>query len=279
MDERKWAKASSIPADGFLVDLEDSVPPALKEAARAKVVAAVRDGRLFGGRPVFARPNHPSTEWGEADLAALGDAGIRKLALPKVTSAAEVTRILAGYPGPGRPEVLAIIETAAAVADVEAIAATPGVVGLLFGAGDLCADMDIDLRRPDGTPNEVLLPLRARCAVAAAAHGLLVGESPFVADIRDTDQVRESVSSARRIGFTTMVAYYPPHIEIINEGMGTSAEQIADAELVVELYERARAGGDVAVRTDGGRVIMVMDYERARRRLAAAAASPGQPES
>src|SRR3954453_1333592 len=67
-------KARTLPADGVILDLEDAVAPDTKDAARTQVCAAVRDGG-FGGREVVIRVNGLDTPWGEADLAAAGEAG------------------------------------------------------------------------------------------------------------------------------------------------------------------------------------------------------------
>src|SRR5207248_2516288 len=83
MDERKWAKVPSIPADAFLLDIEDSVPPASKDAARARVAAYVRDPSYFDGRLVVARVNHLSTPWGRDDIDELAGAGVTCVAYPK----------------------------------------------------------------------------------------------------------------------------------------------------------------------------------------------------
>ncbi|MET0149445.1 MAG: aldolase/citrate lyase family protein, partial [Acidimicrobiales bacterium] len=76
MDDHKWAKLPGIPTDAVLVDLEDSVPPPLKEQARERVVGALKDRSFFEGRVLVARCNHLSTPWGRDDLQVLGEAGV-----------------------------------------------------------------------------------------------------------------------------------------------------------------------------------------------------------
>ena len=77
------AKAKTLPADALILDLEDSVAPDQKIAAREQVVEAVRAGG-FGGREVVIRVNGPHTPWGEDDLAAASAAGPDAILLPKV---------------------------------------------------------------------------------------------------------------------------------------------------------------------------------------------------
>lgn len=74
LDERKWAKIPTIPADAFLIDLEDAVPAPGKERARELAVEYVMEPSHFEGRVTIARPNHPSTPWGREDIEAFAEA-------------------------------------------------------------------------------------------------------------------------------------------------------------------------------------------------------------
>ncbi|MGB1506376.1 MAG: aldolase/citrate lyase family protein [Acidimicrobiales bacterium] len=74
LDERKWAKIPTIPADAFLIDLEDAVPAPGKERARELAVEYVREPSYFEGRVTIARPNHLSTPWGREDIEAFAEA-------------------------------------------------------------------------------------------------------------------------------------------------------------------------------------------------------------
>ena len=69
-------------------------------------------------------------------------------------------------------------------------------------------------------------------------------------------------------------AYYPPHVPIINEVFGATAEAVADADHVIAMYERAAADGRAAVTLESGRTILAHDYQHAlnvRARAATAA--------
>jgi HpcH/HpaI aldolase/citrate lyase family len=95
LDERKWVKVPSIPADYYIVDLEDSVVPARKLDARERVLEYLRDPAYFHHRPVIARPNNLATPWGRDDIIALASVGATLLAYPKVKSAAEIETVAA----------------------------------------------------------------------------------------------------------------------------------------------------------------------------------------
>src|SRR6185312_5304045 len=77
------AKAKTLPADALVLDLEDSVAPDQKLAARGEVAMAARAGG-FSGREVVIRVNGPHTPWGEDDLIAASAAGPDAILLPKV---------------------------------------------------------------------------------------------------------------------------------------------------------------------------------------------------
>src|SRR3954453_24271306 len=79
---RALEKARTLPADAIIIELEDAVAPEAKEAARAQVVAAVRQGG-YGHREVVIRVNAPDTAWGEGDLAAAAGAGRHATRVPK----------------------------------------------------------------------------------------------------------------------------------------------------------------------------------------------------
>src|SRR5580704_14563354 len=91
-NERFLAKAPSLPADMFFLDLEDAVAPTEKEAARAKVVSAVRDCD-WGDAVLCVRVNAWDTQWTYGDvIEVVGRAGTRldEIMLPKVQTAAQV---------------------------------------------------------------------------------------------------------------------------------------------------------------------------------------------
>src|ERR1700694_2954867 len=83
MDSHKWDKIPGIDADVFMADMEDSVPPKLKEEAREKVLGLVRDPSYFGDKEFVCRPNNLFTPWGREDIEGLAEAGAPFLMYPK----------------------------------------------------------------------------------------------------------------------------------------------------------------------------------------------------
>lgn len=276
MDDHKWAKIPLIPADAIFIDLEDSLPPDRKEAGRERAVEYLAQPGYFGGRVTISRPNAMGTPWGRDDVLALGDAGVECIALPKIRTSEDVLEIQELLRGRGAdPDIFAIIETAQAVLEVNRIAAIDKVAGLMFGAGDLTVDSGIPLVGLDGELNAAIVPPKVQAVLAGAAHGCLTTDIAFFPDIRDLDEVRRRYSAIRRLGFTTGVTFYPPHVEVINEIFAPSEDELADALAVIEAYESARAAGHPAVTLEGGRVLLIHDYEKALKVRDRAAAIQG----
>ena len=97
LDEHKFNKLPGIPADGVLVDMEDSVPPTRKEEGRAKVLERLADRAFFGDRVVIGRPNHIATPWGYDDIVGLARIGVDCLMYPKARSGARCSRCNASF--------------------------------------------------------------------------------------------------------------------------------------------------------------------------------------
>ena len=91
---RALEKAKTLPVDGVIVDLEDSVAPEAKETARKQAADAVKAGG-FGGREVFIRINGVDSPWHADDLSAAARAAPDVILVPKVSSS--------GYAGADRP--------------------------------------------------------------------------------------------------------------------------------------------------------------------------------
>lgn len=265
MDEHKWEKIPNIDADMFFLDLEDSVPPSLKEAARERVVAHVRDPSYFGTRLTIARPNHLFTAWGRDDVVALAEAGVSCIAYPKIGSVEDLLEALELLRSCGAtPDVYATIETAASVVDLRDIAAVPCVVGLMSGPGDLSVDLGVPLFDDGGGLNSVLDHAKALTVMAGAARGLCTTDIVYAPDYRDLEEIRRRLIGCKRMGFTTMTTFYPPHVPVINEVFTPTGEEVERARRIVAIYERVMAEGRPAALDEDGRTILVHDYQKAR---------------
>jgi citrate lyase subunit beta / citryl-CoA lyase len=265
--------------DVAMFDLEDGAPPHQKDLARQLVGEIL--SRPAGGPRRYVRINAIATDRMEADLQAVVRPSLEGLVLPKVDRADEailVNRWLdeqeprAGLP-PGSIGLIAAIESASGLLNAPAIAAaTPRMVGLMFGAEDFGLDLGLPTNR-EAEARELIYARSAMVVAAASAHVQCVdGVWP---DIHDLDGVRRDAIQARRLGFSGKSTFHPGQIDIINEVFSPSAAEVEHARRVVDAFEEAQAADQGAV-AFGGQLIDLPIVERARRvlRLAEAVGGP-----
>lgn len=261
-------KAPQAGADAVILDLEDSVPPAAKEAARdglAEALGIVRQGPS----QILVRVNRPLSQ-AVRDVEAAVAAGADGIVLTKAMGAehvvlvAEMLDLLAPLPAGGRGVVLVpIIETAAAVAQIGAIAAaSPRVAGLLCGAEDLAAELGCV---PD---DETVATIKRQMVVACAAAGVApLGLLGTVADFRDPEAVRAVALASRRAGFTGATCVHPAIVPVLNAAFAPTEAEVDLARRQVAAAEEAAREGRGSFAVDG-RMVDEPILRRARRILA-----------
>ena len=264
LDDHKWAKVPHISSDAILVDMEDSVPPERKLAARDKVAATIADPGSLVGRVLIPRVNSIQTEWGADDLKALAEVGAPRIAYPKVETRAELDEVRRMLESHGAaPDLFLVIESARGILELEQLASAPLVTGLLFGPYDLAVSAGYTLFDGDDLFEPALYYPRSKLALAGAAFGLACFDMMFVADMRDAEAVRARARFSKKLGFTGVATFYPPHVDIINDVYTPSAEEVAEAEHIVDVYESAVSGGHAAT-SKNGRALIVQDYKKAQ---------------
>jgi citrate lyase subunit beta/citryl-CoA lyase len=251
--ERFLAKARDLPADEVMLDLEDSVAPAAKEAARGLAVAALAAGG-WDGKLVAVRVNGATTPWAYRDVIAVVEGApgaVDSLVLPKVSSAAQVGWLdlllgqveqAAGVPA-GRTRIEAQIEDAAGLAAVEAIAAASGrLVSLVFGPADFMASIGMRSLtvggQPAGYEGDAHHYALMRMLVAARAAGLQAIDGPY-ARIHDTEGLRRVAASAAALGYDGKWVLHPAQVDVVNEAFTPSASDYARAVRILDAYDRA----------------------------------------
>jgi citrate lyase subunit beta/citryl-CoA lyase len=227
-------KAFDAGADAVIVDLEDAVAPADKDAARDALVAA-----LDATRPVVVRINGPGSPCFERDVAACRHAGVSAVMLPKAESAADVRAL---HERCGVP-VLALIETAEGVWNALEIARAPGVSRLAFGA----LDFRLDLGLPDAG-YEPLRSYRDRLVLASRVAGLAPPIDSPTPTFDVAEVVRSEALAARQAGFGGKLCIHPSQVPIVNACFRPSPEEVAWARRVTDA---ARAAAGAAVAVDG----------------------------
>ena len=216
----RYAKALER-ADAVVLDLEDAVAAADKDAGRAALLANPIDPAR-----VIVRINGFSTDDFEPDLAALAKTDYRRVMLPKVSAAAEVGA-LNGY------DVVAICETAAGVLAAPAIAAVEHVVALMWGAEDLVASLGgTSSRFDDGRYRDVARFARSTVLLAGAANDTAVIDTVHL-DIADLDGLASEARDAVASGFAATACIHPSQVAVIREAYAPTDSQLRHARAVL----------------------------------------------
>jgi citrate lyase subunit beta / citryl-CoA lyase len=247
-EPRKLERAREAGADTLLFDLEDSVAPQQKAAARSYVAAALRAAD-HGGAEAAVRVNAPGTADFEADVEAVVEAGGRLLMLPKSESAEGIARVAETLrhcergrksDGEGSVKLLLLVESPAGIAHVSAIgAASPRIEALCFGHADFSLLMG--LSEADASRGIVY---HARCAlvIAATACGVAPIDSVHLA-VKDEAAFREDAELGMRLGFEGKMCIHPRQVQIANEVYTPTEAQVDYALRVLEASERAETEG------------------------------------
>lgn len=267
--ERFVLKAVERHADLILLDLEDGVAPAAKEAARASLRRHV--DYLHGrGAAVYVRINHVAHLLA-ADLAACVGAGADGIVMPKVERPGEIHAVdlqlqrLEGDHGakPGRTRMFALIETPPGLCNGPEIAtASPRLVSMGIGAEDFATSMHMD-------PCIESLSYPAQSvAIAAVAAGLHPTGLPGpVGDFTDLAAYRKVAEHARKLGIRGAICIHPLQVPILNEVFAAAPSELAQARRIVEAFDAAERTGKGAIALDG-RMIDAPIANRARELLA-----------
>jgi len=249
-------KGPNIPADMIFLDLEDACAPSEKEAARGKIVAAIRD-HDWGDRVLCVRVNDWSTKWTAFDIIeVVGKAGERldEIMLPKVETAAQVVatdlllrqvEIAAGLPV-GHIGIEAQIETARGLINVEEIcAASPRLETIIFGPADFAASMEMPVLTGGvqiaDYPGDHFHYVFSKILMAGRANGLQVIDGPYLY-IRDPDGFRDYCRRTRTLGYDGKWALHPDQVTILNEVFSPTQEQFDKAHQILDAYEQATEG-------------------------------------
>lgn len=274
--ERKFAKGQLCGADALILDLEDSVAPTAKDAARAHVASLLSNGGVRDWR-FFVRVNPFDTGLTLADLAAVVCAGLDGILVPKVDGAEDVVRIghyldafeqAAGLSiGTVKIAVVATETPRAMFALGSYTPAHPRLVGMTWGAEDLAAAIGAtDNKDTEGDWTMPYRVARAQCLFAAASAGVAPIDTLY-ADFRDTAGLAAGCRTARRDGFTGRIAIHPDQVATINACFSPSEEDLAQARRIVAAFATEPGAGTLGI---DGKMYDIPHLKAARRTLAAA---------
>jgi citrate lyase subunit beta / citryl-CoA lyase len=277
----KLAKAVGAGADALILDLEDSIAPARKEAARAGAAAFLMQTVPLQTRPrLIVRINGLATGLTDADLDAVVPARPDAIMLPKAEGGASVVhadaKLCAREALSGLAEgTIGIVPIATETARSLFVACTytdagPRLAAITWGAEDLATELGAETNRD--VQGQFLDPYRlARtlCIAGAAAADVPAIDTVYV-DFRNDAGLRRECEEARRDGFTGKMAIHPGQVATINDVFTPTPEAIARAQAIIAAFAAAPGAGVVGI---GGVMYDRPHLTKAERLLARAKAA------
>jgi malyl-CoA/(S)-citramalyl-CoA lyase len=279
-----FEKMATSAADVINLDLEDSVAPDDKPAARRNIIQAIGDVD-WGVKTLSVRINGLDTPFWYRDVVDLLEQGgdrLDQIMIPKVGCAADVyavdalvTAIEAAKGRKKRISLEVIIESAAGIAHVEEIAASsPRLQAMSLGAADFAASMGMQTTGIGGTQENYYMIHQgvkhwsdpwhwAQTAIVAACrtHGVLPVDGPF-GDFSDDEGFRAQALRSATLGMVGKWAIHPKQVTLANEVFTPSAEAVAEAREILAAMAAAKARGEGAT-VYKGRLVDIASIKQA----------------
>ena len=254
----KLDKAFASGADAVIIDLEDSIAPERKEAARANAAAFLEEAIARASRPrLFVRVNGLATGLIDADLDALVPARPDAILLPKVEGGASVIHAdakltareaISGLADGHIKIVAQAIETAAGIFQIGTFAAASArLIGMTWGPEDLSVEIGAEANRDTaGRLTEPYRLARSLCLFGAAAAAVSAIETVYL-DFRNLDGLRLDTEHACRDGFAGRLAIHPAQVAVINEVFTPTPDALAKARAILAAFAAAPTAGAIGI--------------------------------
>lgn len=229
----RFEKALAAGADLICIDLEDAVLPENKAEARQAVVDFVKQGHC----KICVRINPLSTDLGLYDLKALAHVKPDYIMLAKCSNQQEIEKaeqILSTTD----TQLIGLIETIEGLENAKTIANNNRVSALMFGGGDMSAELRCDFTY------DALLYVRSQLVVAAASANIDLIDVPYI-DLKDTEGLLDETRKVRALGYTAKAAIHPNQVNTIHQAFMPNEQQIAFAQNVMNAVDGPDAGAVV----------------------------------
>jgi citrate lyase subunit beta/citryl-CoA lyase len=255
--ERKLAKVEDSEADALILDLEDSVALSRAGIARGMIREYLAAHPDRGRRQLWVRVSPLETQKALEDLTAVLPGAPDGIVMPKADSAADAVKLdhflealeaREGLPR-GSTRILAVAtETAHTLFTLHSyVGATARLYGLTWGAEDLSAALGAFTNKtPDGGYDDVYRLARSLCLAASKAAGVEPVGSVYP-DFRDLQGLAAEARYDRQGGFTGKIAIHPDQVPVINDAFTPSADEVAHARRVVDLFARNPDAGTLGL--------------------------------
>ncbi|GAB2681109.1 HpcH/HpaI aldolase/citrate lyase family protein [Aliiglaciecola aliphaticivorans] len=233
-------KAHTRGADGYILDLEDSIPPDHKTTARANIVTAAKvvakDGadtlvRINSGLRLAIR-----------DLEAVIDPQVCAIVIPKVSSAAHIQLIAETIDElehekqmpPGYTRLIAQIEHVDVMSKLDEIAnSSRRLVAMTMGTEDLSLSIGME------PITEALVgPCQQLIMACRRANIIPMGFPASIADFSDTDKFQVVAELASKIGFSGAPCVHPMQVKVLNQVFMPSEQQVKQANDIIRSFQQ-----------------------------------------
>ena len=262
--KRMLDKVGSLPADGFIFDLEDTVPPAEKANARAMSKETI--ARTPGNKS-WVRVNSVPSGYLHEDLEAfIGAPGLAGFVVPKQDSVGDVAfvdRLISsietrkGLALGGTP-IIVMIESAAGVLSAREIIGGASRIESAVYAGGEDGDMNVSLGATWSSEGPEMMFVRQMTFVAARANNIQYPLDGVFSNVRDPEAFRRDTLLSKRLGFRGRTVIHPTQIDIANEIYSPTAAEVDYAKRVIAAYDAAVARGIGSITVDGKLVDVAM---------------------
>jgi len=264
---RALEKAKSLPADLFVLDLEDAVAPEAKADARQAIRKAVHK-RAYGAREVVIRVNGLETEWGQDDLEMAASAGVDGALVPKVTSGDDVRfvdQLLNDAGASPNLDLWVMIEMPLAILNINEIVAASTdtrLTGLVMGTNDLAKEYNA-VPTPD---RSAFMYSLSAALVAARAYRLSAIDGVYN-DIGNDAGLAAECEQGRVLGFDGKTLIHPAQIETANRVFSPSEAELSHAKEVIEAFALPANKGKGVISLNG-QMVELLHLEQAERLVA-----------
>lgn len=241
---RKFESGRKSAAGALILDLEDSVAPDQKVAARS-IVREMLAAPRKQGQKLFVRVNAYDTGLTLGDLAAVVPGRPDGIVLPKCEGGTDVKRLALyldalevanGLPAESIAILPVATETASAMFGLGTYAgSSPRLWGMTWGGEDLAVSLGALRNRTDGKYHTPYLAARDLCLFAASAAAVLPIDTVYT-DLDNLARLKEEAEEARRDGFLAKMVIHPKHVDVVNAAFMPSEAEIANARKIVQAF-------------------------------------------
>lgn len=234
------AKAFNSGADAVIIDLEDAVAPEDKAQAREALQSYYNSADY---QPIWLRINKAGSDAFAKDLQLCQQMpNLAGIVLAKCEQPSDIEQ---AYQGTGLP-VIALIESARGLYQIDAMAKVSGLLAFSYGFLDLCNDLRVQVNTP--AANIVANQIRYQFVLTSKVHELAPPIDTVYPDFTDNEGLNKRVQLWSQMGMSGMLCIHPKQVAVVQKALEPTESELSFAKQVVEAYERT---GQAVFKVDG----------------------------